>query len=352
MTFGGDGDLEVRSARRLAAARGIPHETVALEPRFLELFSESTVWLTEGRLNVYSNTTGSLMERFSGRRAMVSGSGGEAGRRENRTVNLLLDRRLLEASDGEFEDTVVSRVWAPRLDERALLELFGARGRELYETGSARLMAKLRPTRGLAPVDRLDLFVADCTEGDARMKLVMSGQWLGARAPFLTRRWLGAVMSGAPAERVDDLARLRLIRRLDPRVARVPWVVSRLPLRASEPLLIGLRSLSRIAPPLSSDSGGEPGSGAVGAPWGAAVVACLKRQLVKPFGDREAWLREGARKYLDDMLVAGTLVEGGVLRREGVRRLLDAQRAGADCGRALGLLLTLELWQRHFVGGE
>jgi hypothetical protein len=69
-------------------------------------------------------------------------------------------------------------------------------------------------------------------------------------------------------------------------------------------------------------------------------------------GDYATELRGGSRALLDVLLEPRTLARGQ-LREETVRRLLsDTRRGRARHTRALGMLLTLELFQRQFLDGD
>ena len=57
-------------------------------------------------------------------------------------------------------------------------------------------------------------------------------------------------------------------------------------------------------------------------------------------------------RFLDVLLEPRTLARGQ-LREEGVRRLVDETLAGRLCDtRAVGMLVTFELFQRQFIDGE
>ena len=112
--------------------------------------------------------------------------------------------------------------------------LLGRRGPEMLQNAYDEVARKFAETRGLPVPDRLDIAMTEMRFHSCRAGLLYSSLWVDERAPFLSRRWMEAVFAGAPEERLDDCVRLRLIRSLDARLARVPWVRSRLPLHASE----------------------------------------------------------------------------------------------------------------------
>ena len=61
-----------------------------------------------------------------------------------------------------------------------------------------------------------------------------------------------------------------------------------------------------------------------------------------------AWVRGELREMIDDVLVQGELVASGMVRRDGLARLIADEHAGReDRSKQLWQLLTLELWYRN-----
>lgn len=344
-TFGGPDDADVRGGRRIAAARGLEYELFPLRPDYLAGCAAETVHVMEGRLNPAVNITGCLMDRVGHKRNFISGQGGEFGRRFMKTVNLLPDLPVLEAQAEDFVDRALRRYYMPALDVDHLRALVGVDAEAFYDTGLEWERRAFSATAGLHNVDRLDLYGPELSFWLSRSQILFNRVWLGVRAPFHSRRWVAAVLAGAPSERLDDLVRLRLIRRLDARVAAVPWAITHVSLPASEPILLGLRQAARLRP----------------------LAGLLPRQLRRPAGavgngikarlyahgeHREDWIRSRTKAYLEDVLLGPRSLQRGLFREAGVRRLLDEQMAGADHANALGQLLNVELWQRAFVDGD
>ena len=55
---------------------------------------------------------------------------------------------------------------------------------------------------------------------------------------------------------------------------------------------------------------------------------------------------------MEEVLLSERAADRGLVRPEGVRRLLAEHQSGADRSFALGQLLNLELWQRMFIDGD
>ena len=61
-----------------------------------------------------------------------------------------------------------------------------------------------------------------------------------------------------------------------------------------------------------------------------------------------AWVRNDLRELINDVLVAGDLVQTGMLRRQAVERLIADDRAGRqDNSKQIWQLLSMELWYRN-----
>jgi asparagine synthase (glutamine-hydrolysing) len=61
-----------------------------------------------------------------------------------------------------------------------------------------------------------------------------------------------------------------------------------------------------------------------------------------------AWVRNDLREVIRDVLVDGELTGSGMIRREGLLRLIQDEQAGReDRAKQIWQLLTLELWYRH-----
>ena len=226
------------------------------------------------------------------------------------------------------------------------------------DVGLRRLQETLVHSRGLGS-GRTSWDGCQVTEGERfdQAGLELADTQIGARAPLATQRWLGAMLAGAKqTSGIDDRARVRLVRRLDPRLAAVPWGATRLPLSLSEQMLLGgLRSLGALT--------GRP------LPAGDSAVAGLDHAAdgrgVARSGGCARWAgeeahgpRRGARRMAPGA-VAGlhrgdpAVPQAGRPRRgerpEQARGLWREHLGGADHADSLGVILGIELWMRLFV---
>lgn len=255
--------------------------------------------------------------------------------------------RFLSSGDDEFERVfLVEEPTYYGIPAEEARVVFGERVDEMTSAARADLLAVLRRTRGLCPVDRLDIYSAtDATPCAELPQFAPALCWMDVRGPMLSRRWIEAVLSGAPRERIDDLVRLRLIRKMHKRAARVPWNLTRLPLGASEAVLLALRGLARVWPVSPVDDAGGPATDAGPLTW----LQNIQSRIYAHGEQRDEWLRDSSRPFVERVLLSDTVADRGLMRPEGVRRLIDEHLSGIDRSAILGQLLNIELWHRLFV---
>jgi asparagine synthetase B (glutamine-hydrolysing) len=354
LTFGSSLDQDARRAAQISRACGLRHVVAGLEEDYLPRYGDGTVWLTEGRLNPIANFNGGQMDRFADRDAVVSGLYGEVGRSTMRGRFMIPDRELLQAGDREFEQRFIRDVMKPNLAAPWWDALFGDRGRELLQSALDEATRILGETRGLPVPDRIDISMGALRFHAGRSGMLYSDFWIDARPAFLTRRWVAAVLAGAPEERLDDSMRLRLIRRLNKAVAAVPWVCTRLPLGISDVGVRAVRHAARLRLGGGAAVAQEERPTAASNSHSRAVdlVRRTKKYLYRPGERREDWLRGLGRSYAEELLLSQRLTGRGVMDADGVRALFKAQMDGGSHALSLGQLMNFELWQRLFVDGD
>ncbi len=348
LTFGSPKITTAPWRRESAAAHGLPHSVSPLDPAYVATYGPESVWLLEGRLSPVGNITGSLMDRLRPATAFISGAGAAAGRHFWRSRMLVPDWAWDHAAQGEFERLFTSRVMQFGLPMSSIPDLLvdGAELRAAAESERGRILAS---TRGRHAVDRQDLYVVQEGERFGQTGLMIADLWVQARAPLLTRRWVEAMLAGVPAERVDDLARVRLVSRLDARVAAVPWSLTRLPLPVSAQALRALRvagalTRRRLEPQSEGDGTAHAGRG-------ATLLHAVQHRLYRHGDRRDDWLRGPSRSFVEDVLLSPRVADHGVFRPDAVRTLVTDHMNGGSLGSQIGLVLQVELWQRFFEDG-
>ena len=352
MTFGGPSDHDCILAAQIAERRGLAYSVLPFDPAYVARHAEETVWLTEGRLNPVRNVTGSLMRGLPAAGHFASGVGASAGRRYDRTRMLVPLWAWTHAGEADFERLFTTYVEMYGLPHDRLGALL-VDGDDLGAVAKRRIGEMLARTRGLNVVDRLDVY--QLTEGERfdQIGLEFAGVWVGPRAPLATQLWLEALLAGASDERIDDRARLRLVRRLDPRVAAVPWGLTRLSLPASELVLSALRPVGAVAhrrlpaAEVSGSPSGGPDSRHAALMHAAAYA--VKHRLYAHGEQRNGWLRGPSRAYVEEILLSDRLADHGVVNAAAARGLWREHLGGADHADSLGVILGIELWMRLFL---
>ena len=352
MTFGSPSDDDCLLAARIAERRGLPYSVLPFDPAYVARYAAETVWLTEGRLNPVRNVTGSLMSALLPARYFVSGVGASAGRRYDRTRMLVPQWAWIHAGEADFERLFTTNAEAFGLPLDRLGELL-VDGDELHDVALHRIRDMLARTRGLTAVDRLDVYALTEAERFDQLGLELAQVRVGPRAPLATRQWLEALLAGASEERIDDRARLRLVHRLDPQIAAVPWSLTHLSLPKSELLLSVLRLVGAAARrqlPVADDDGspsGRPESRRAAVMHAAAHA--VKHRLYAHGEQRNGWLRGPSRAYVEEILLSDRLADHGVVNAAAARGLWREHLGGADHADSLGIILGIELWMRLFV---
>jgi hypothetical protein len=355
LTFGAPADHDCALAARVAAARGFPHRILPLDPGYVGRYAAETVWLLEGRLNPVSNITGSLMDTLRPATAFVSGAGAAAGRHFGRSRMLVPDWTWDHAGEADFERYLATRVKEHGLPWDRIPELV-VDGAELHAAAVRHRLDILTTTRGRPTVDRQDLYTVQERERFGQTGLTIADLWVQARAPLLTRRWIEAMLAGVPSERIDDRARLRLIMRLDRRVAAVPWSLTHLPLPVSARFvgalrLVGMAYHRRLVPP-GSETGPAGDAATPPSAGGGGVMSVLQHRLYRHGDSRDEWLRGPSRGLVEDVLLSPRVGDHGVFDPSAVRALVAEHMAGGALASALGIVLQVELWQRFFEDGD
>lgn len=361
-TFGTAADSDCRRAAQIAAVCGMTHQAIAFQPDYVARHGEPVTWLTEGRLTPAENTTGFQMGDLArdGCDWFVSGVDCGLGRRFSKAKTAFPDWNLVGPDNQAFQDWLMLRFSRSGMSPEEARLAFGPRAGQMRDPGIDALTEYINGTRGLCGVDRLDLyFVGGRARGWRCSGLDVADVWVTPRAPFFNRRWIEAVLAGAPAERLDDQPRLRLISELDPAVARVPWVMTLMPLRPSRRVLQGLSAVSRLR---RAQPPGRAGDASATAASSARRTAFTKRYMatvkgayhrIYTYGDhRDEWLRTASRPFIERILLSDRCADHGLVDPRGIRTLVEEHMAGKDHTLALSLVLGIELWQRQFVDGE
>jgi asparagine synthetase B (glutamine-hydrolysing) len=329
VTWGAPGseDLEIgTTAGRLA---GLSSLRLPLEPGYIERGASDTVWLTDGQVRcLHAHHLALLGVRGeTGTTSLMIGFAGDPVLRNFRGVPPE-EAPLGDALYGVLGACVGDALSAEVLQPRFAAELRGRARDEL-----CRLIAEEEGSRAVR--------VRQYVWRHSHRRKVLPGSEL-----FYDEL--------TPRDPYDDADVIELCRRL-PESLREDGRLQRRLLEA-HPALAALRNPKDALPP-SLD-----GRRRTLASFRVKAARRLRRELERRvgvhgrtslgLGDYAADLRGASASLLGVLLEPRTL-ERGQLREAGVRRLVDETLSGrARHTRALGMLLTLELFQRQFVDGE
>jgi asparagine synthetase B (glutamine-hydrolysing) len=328
VSYGVPGSDDLRLAEAVATAAGLPHRTLPLEPGYLTRGAEESVWLAEGSIRCLHSHHLALrsVRNTDGARAVLMGFAGDAVFR--------------------------AYAWSPRSGEVNLPaalhgNLAGCISDDLIDTLLTPAFAN--SVRGVA-LDSLRAHFAE-EEGDDVLRVRQFVWNHGLRRKV----YPGALLFADDLITRDPFADPELIEfcRRMPESLRQDGVLQRASLNAS-PQLTALPSPKDGLPPRLQGRRRR---------LSLRVVRARRRtraQLEATLGFH--WLpnRSGIADYADDLRTHGrplldvlleprTLARGQV-REEGVRKLVDELLAGRRRNtRPLGMLLTLELFQRQFI---
>jgi asparagine synthetase B (glutamine-hydrolysing) len=330
-TFGANGSQDLQLGTLVAARAGLPHRPLPLEDGYIARGAAATVWLAEGHvrcLHAHHLVLGSL--RKSDRvDSLLIGFAGDAVLRDYAWRDDVPDDRLAAALHEER-----ARCISDELLEAIFLPGFGR---------SIRGLARESLTRVLAEED-----------GEQRERV---------RQFVWRQNQRRKVLPGSELF-LDDLA------------ARDPYAdadVIELARRMPEPLRCGgrlqctlLQRVPELGDPISPKLGFSPRLAGRRRELATHRVKVTRKtrglldSIVgvslwpdrRGLGDYAADLRSGSAELLSIILEPRTLSRGQI-REDAVRRLVDQTLSGrARNTRALGMLLTFELFQRQFLDGD
>ncbi len=332
VTFGMRGSADLELGGKVAARASLRHRALELEPGYVARDAAATVWLTEGQIRCFHSHHLALGRlRWSDERSerLTIGFAGDPVMRwgavalptsEPALVDYLHADLSAAVTDALMEE-LLTTAFAATLRGRARTSLAGAVADEEGDPTSRRNQLGFRQIYRRKVLPGGELFADD----------------LAARDPFTDSDLIDLTRAMPHSLRTDGSLQRSYLRRF-PDIARVAN-----PTDGLAPSLHGVRRSAS-----------------------AQVVRARRRMRTlteAPFpatrwkrragiGDYSTDLRHGGPELLGVLLERRTLTRGQI-REEPVRRLiaetLDGRRTDV---KALGMLLTLELFQRQFVDGD
>jgi hypothetical protein len=333
VTYGAPGSEDLRIGAEVARRARLPHQSVPLASGYLAAGAAETVWLAEGQIrSLHSHHlvvrplrtergAASLLIGFAGDPVMRAFRGFPPAR----VPEAALAAAFHDARAGCVPDSLLEEILTPR---------FAAELRGLARESFARCFAE--------------------EEGDRPARIYQFVWRHNHRRKVLPGSEL-FIDDLAPRDPFADGALIELCRRMPARF-RAGGYIQRAYLRRSPVLAALPNPKDGLAPALT------------GRAWSAARVATKARRRGREaldralgprwwpdrrgLGDYASDLRSGSSHLLDILLEPRTLARDQ-LREEAIRRLVRAVRTGRGRNTGpIGMLLTLELFQRQFLEGE
>ncbi len=319
-TFGVPGSRDVKLAAELAAARGVPHEVLTIEPSFLPEQLEHAVDVTGGMVGAAHFHILSLVDLVAERAdAVLDGLGGDAftgahlgwgmfaTRSSARVAELVQAQRATGFADGTARNALLEPDWALPPGETA-----DATRRHADPSAQAWWTAH-----------RFDLL-------ERQRRFIQFGPHLfrariDVRTPFYDR----AVVDLLLRARADALFEQRAYRCMHaaclPDLAAVDEAGRGLPVGAST----ARRMARRIEDGLRRR-----------VPGGSHAPSTLPT-------DYPAWLRGPLRAFIEERLLDGHGPLEGIVRRAAIEQLIRDHADGRDHTARLCVLLSLSTWLRR-----
>jgi asparagine synthase (glutamine-hydrolysing) len=346
-TFGQPGSADVRLARRVAAARGLEPAVMSLRGDYLAGHADAMMALGEGMTSLFHGHDADGIEEVGAMApVVVYGMTSEYARTEfaenvlatraaTRTARLALlllhvveGRRPLDSlpGDGALLARLAARTAAaidPATAEAVLTPEAAWAVREAMVAGLAEGLAR---AVGPTDVDRLMAFnVAHRQRRFTSWGIKIAGSAHEFRKPFDDYDLVDFLL-GVPAD-VRRSLQARVITRIAPDLAAIP----------------------RTGTGVALDAGFPTRALAFGRKQLAAALGPGRRQS---FADPQALLRTASRPFFEHLLLDPRTLGNGLVRPEGLRRLVEAHMAGrAEAASALCAIATIELWRRRVLGG-
>jgi hypothetical protein len=324
LTWGGPNSADLEIGTRIAAAAGLRHQRRPFEPGYIARRAPQSVWLTEGHSRCFHVHLAYAQElrETAGARSLLIPMGGD---HIVRTLGGPL------ATGGPQAEPLPFHKWRARCLDDELIEevLTPGFADEMRGRARAATLAALRDEEGDS-LARIRQLVFKVHARKIWSQTGLFGDDLAPRDPFddhdlvefcrrMPERFRGGLVQNAYLRRFPELASIP-----NATGGLAPGLAGR---RAKVAVHIN-RTRARLARRLAPNR-------------------FIAQQGI---GDYAADLRHGK---LLEVLVEPRTLERGQLREEGVRRLIDETLAlRKRHTRALGVLVTFELFQRQFVDGD
>jgi asparagine synthase (glutamine-hydrolysing) len=327
-TFGIPGCDDARLARELAAQAGTEHQFFELRPDYLLDVGEVGVELTDGLEScVHMHTLANLQAQAELVSVIYKGYMGDA------LMGGHLDLQLW----ANYDEDTLSRLLFDQacilFDQTEQSDLFTEDSRSnMASTVFETFQAALAESKATLVANRQNHF--DLCQRQRRFTLngvELVRSQVVVRTPFCDKDLVEFMLTVPPFLRFDRPLMVQALATTSHDLAKVPYEGTGLPLVACARDL-RIRIDRQVRWRLRSA--------------GLKSVSAPSR---RPYANYHDWMRTDLRGWVQDTLLSRRALGRGYFKPDYIRTLVAEHMAGANHANKLGVLLTLELWNREFV---
>lgn len=328
LTFGVPDCDDLRIAREVAHALGVPHRYIPLDPDYLARVGERGVQITDGMSScVHFNMLGPLPSLVQEARVLYKGYLGGTLQGHVVSPDRLAPLRSEDALASIFirrNQPFTEREW-PQLYTESTLHHVQHLPRQALQAA----LARSESTWSVDKESYIDLYQDDVRFTLMGVELARSQALV--RVPMADKDYVRFSLSVPPGFRQSKHYYKAAIARTFPALAKIPVLPDGYPLAAC---FRGLR--------LRADEQARWFLRNRGLSW-------IPIRSLRQYARYGQWLRGELRPWLEQTLLAGPALERGCFQASYLRTLVGEHLAGGDHTRKLGVLLALELWHRQFI---
>ncbi len=328
-TFGMKGCPDDSYASQLARIRSSHHRFFELRPADLIHSAEQWVWITDGMCNCIHFTGVEFFETIRQQTPIVLlGLGGGEYFGESFTNPLfftLSDRHLRATYFYKNINWLFRAAEQPSLFRRDYYHKI--RGVVFDEVVSSLARARCRHPANIIH----SFFLRELLPRFIALGMVIDGSWVVVRTPFLDNEFIDFLLRLPPRYRLFSYLERKVLTRLSPAMAQVPWQRTGFP-PAANTFFVATAALARKL--------------------GVKIPFITRSHATLGFHDHDQWLRTTLREYIEGILLSKKTLTREYFDPGFIRTIIGLHMSG-ERNFALKLcgLLTFELWHRSFIDG-
>jgi asparagine synthase (glutamine-hydrolysing) len=329
---------DVRFGKGIAECVGSRHYYAALEPDFLSAFSERGVWLADGmascehqsRLNILSLAREHCQVVFDG----LAGGAIPGG------VHLAREYFKGDLDDERFVQLVYSRFTKAFSDHSQTLLFSDSYLPKVKGISYESLKKAAESTPAVHFANKSEyIYLKNQQPRFSFFGPIITRSQLECRTPFYDNDVFDFIYTIPPKLRPGKRLLLKLLNKVFPDLAKIPWAFSGIPIVSSTPSRLFIRrGVYKVRRELRSRAY-RMTSGRVILPHDG-----------RDYKDYSFWLRTHLRSWAEDILLSRLATSRGYFNTAYIRQILDEHMSGKrNHVSRICTLITLELWHRLFI---